>query len=104
MIIRAEHKSKVAPYAIYSQRLIQDRQIPYGPKCLLLLMLSYPDTWTFTEKFLSDAMAEPIDTIQSWLEVLNRFGYFHRDVAIKISDSFVPVPWLISEYPIEVKK
>lgn len=104
MIVRAKHNGKTAPYSIISRQLLQENQLPHGPKCLLLLMMSYPDNWNFTVEFLSQMMSEPIETIQAWLDVLNHFGYFHRDVALKVSDdSYVPISWLVSEYPIDVK-
>lgn len=103
MIIRAEHKAKVAPYAIYSLKLIQENKLPYGPKCLLLLMLSYPDYWGFTLDSLSATMGEPVSTIREWLIILHRYGYFHEDVVSHIGNAAVPAKWLISEYPVEVK-
>ena len=104
MIIRSEHKARVAPYAIYSLNLIQEKAIPYGPKCLLLLMLSFPDYWSFTLEKLSIAMDEPVDTIRDWLIVLHKFGYFHEDVVTYVGDTAVPAAWIVSEYPIAVKK
>lgn len=102
MIIRAEHKAKIAPYAIYSLKLIQENKLPYGAKCLLLMMLSFPDTWNFTEQRLADLMQEDIQTILNWLTVLENFGYFHRDVVVKLDKSQLPVAWLVTEEPIEV--
>lgn len=103
MIIRAKHDGKTHPYVIVSRKLIQDNQLAYGPKCLLLLMLSYPDTWNFTEKFLAEALGEPISTTRSWLNMLKDAGYFHEDVVVNIGDTKLPVAWLITEDPVEVK-
>ena len=99
MIIRSEHKTKIAPYAIYSKKLIQENKLPYGPKCLLLLMLSYPDYWDFTEQKLADTMQEDIQTILNWLAVLEKYGYFHRDVVLTIGNTKLPVAWLVTEKP-----
>ena len=99
MIIRAKHDGKTAPYTILSRELIQENKLPYGAKCLLLLMLSHPDTWNFTEKRLAEAMGEDIQTILNWLTVLEKFGYFHRDVVVTIGNSQIPVAWLVTEEP-----
>ena len=104
MIIRAKHNGKTDPYVIISRKLIQENQLPYGPKCLLLLMLSYPDYWNFTIANLSVTMGEPISTIQDWLIVLYRNGYFNTDVSVQVGDTSIPAKWLISEYPVEVKR
>lgn len=102
MIIRAKHDGKSFPYVIISRKLMQENQLPYGAKCLLLLMLSYPDTWDFTEQRLADLMQEDIQTILNWLEVLTQHGYFHRDVAIQFGESKLSVDWLVTEFPTEV--
>ena len=99
MIIRAKHDGKTAPYVIISRKLIQDNQLPYGPKCLLLLMLSYPDTWNFTEKMLATAMAEPETTIRTWLDTLNKLGYFYEDADIEFGETRIRVNWLVTEEP-----
>lgn len=104
MIIRAKHDGKNAPYTILSRELIQENKLPYGAKCLLLLMLSFPDTWNFTEQRLADLMQQDIQTILNWLTVLENFGYFHRDIVIKFDNSQLPVAWLVTEEPIEVKE
>ena len=102
MIIRAKHDGKTSPYVIISRKLIQEQQLPYGAKCLLLLMLSYPDNWDFTEQRLADLMQEDIQTIFNWLEVLVQFGYLHKNVAVPYGDSYISVGWLVTEYPMEV--
>lgn len=101
MIIRAKHDGKNAPYVILSRDLIQEKKLPYGAKCLLFLMLSYPDTWKFSEQKLAEMMNEDIQTIINWLTVLKNYGYFHEDVVVKIGDRDLPVAWLITEYPAE---
>ena len=100
MIIRAKHDGKKSPYTILSRDLIQENKLPYGAKCLLLLMLSYPDTWNFTEQRLADMMQEDIQSILNWLAVLEKYGYFHRDVVVKVENSQLPVAWLVTEYPL----
>lgn len=99
MIIRAKHDGKKSPYTILSRELIQENKLPYGAKCLLLMMLSYPDTWNFTEQRLADMMQENIQTILNWLAVLEKYGYFHRDVVVTIGNSQIPVAWLVTEEP-----
>lgn len=100
MIIRAKHDGKTSPYTILSRELIQENKLPYGAKCLLLLMLSYPDTWKFTEQRLAEMMHEDIQSILNWLAVLEKYGYFHRDVVVKVENSQLPVAWLVTEYPL----
>ena len=99
MIIRAKHDGKFSPYVVISRKLIQENQIPYGAKCLLLLMLSYPDNWAFNEPHLAEMMNENIQTIINWLEVLVQYGYLHKDVTIPYGDSYINVGWLVTEYP-----
>ena len=99
MIIRSKHDGKESPYTVISRELIQENKLPYGPKCLLLLMLSYPDTWNFTEQKLADTMQEDIQTILNWLAVLEKYGYFHRDVVLTIGNTKLPVAWLVTEKP-----
>lgn len=99
MIIRAKHDGKTSPYTILSRNLIQENKLPYGAKCLLLLMLSFPDTWKFTEQRLAEMMHEDIQSILNWLAVLEKFGYFHRDVVVTIGNSQIPVAWLVTEEP-----
>lgn len=98
MIIRAEHNGD-APYSVISRELLQENRIPYGPKCLLLLMLSYPDNWNFNANNLSDTMGEPVTTIREWLNILNKFGHFHENMTVKFGGSTVTVDWLVSEKP-----
>lgn len=102
MIIRAKHDGKSFPYVIISRKLMQENQLPYGAKCLLLLMLSYPDTWDFTAQRLADLMQEDIQTILNWLEVLTQHGYFHRDVVVQFGESKLSVDWLVTEFPTEI--
>lgn len=102
MIIRAKHDGKTSPYVIISRELIQGNKLAYGPKCLLLLMLSYPDTWTFTEKHLATTLGEPVSTVRTWLNMLKEAGYFHEDVVVRIGDRTMPVDWLVTEEPMEV--
>lgn len=98
MIIRAKHDGK-DPYVIISRKLIQENRLEYGPKCLLLLMLSYPDTWTFTERNLAATLGESPSTVRAWLNVLKDAGYFHEDVLVKVGDRALPVAWLVTEDP-----
>lgn len=102
MIIRAEHNGE-APYSVISRNLLQENKIPYGPKCLLLRMLSYPDNWTFSVDSLSEATGEHPTTIREWLDVLNTMGYFHKNVTMEFGGASITIDWLVSEYPIEVK-
>lgn len=102
MIIRAKHDGKSFPYVIISRKLMQENQLPYGAKCLLLLMLSYPDTWDFNEQRLADLMQEDIQTIINWLAVLTQHGYFHRDAVVQFGESKLSVDWLVTEFPTEV--
>ena len=99
MIIRAKHEGKTSPYVVISRNLLQNSKLPYGPKCLLLLMLSYPDTWNFNENKLAETMQEDVQTIMNWLAVLTNYGYFHRDVVVTIGNSQIPVAWLVTEEP-----
>lgn len=103
MIIRAKHDGKTSPYVIISRKLIQENKLPYGAKCLLLLMLSYPDNWNFTEANLAEMMQEDIQTIINWLAVLTQYGYLHKNVDFQYGFSSITVDWLITEYPMEVK-
>lgn len=96
MIIRAEHNGE-SPYSIITRELLQENRIPYGPKCLLLLMLSYPDNWNFNEHNLSATMGVPVTTIREWLNTLKKIGYFHENVSIKLGEATVMVDWLVSE-------
>lgn len=99
MIIRAEHNGD-SPYSVVSRELLQENRIPYGPKCLLLLMLSYPDNWNFNANNLSATMGEPVATIREWLNTLNKLGYFHENVTMKFNGSTLTVDWLVSEKPL----
>lgn len=102
MIIRAKHDGKSSPYVVISRKLIQENKLPHGAKCLLLLMLSYPDNWSFSETHLAEMMQEDIQSIINWLEVLVQFGYLHKDVTVPYGDSYISVGWLVTEYPMEV--
>lgn len=102
MIIRAKHDGKSFPYVVISRKLIQENKLPHGAKCLLLLMLSYPDDWIFSETHLADKMQEDIQTIINWLEVLVQFGYLHKDVLLPYGESQIKVGWLVTEVPMEV--
>lgn len=104
MIIRAAHNGKDAPYTIVSRKLLQENRIPYGPKCLLLLMLSYPDTWKFNVSHLADMMLQSEATIREWLNTLNQLGYFHENASMEFGGACLSIPWLVSEYPLEVKE
>lgn len=104
MIIRAAHNGKDAPYTIVSRKLLQENRIPYGPKCLLLLMLSYPDTWKFNVSHLADMMLQSEATIREWLNTLNQLGYFHENVTVQYGNSRLPIAWLVTEDPLEVKE
>lgn len=103
MIIRAKHDGKSAPYVILSRRLIQENNLPHGAKCLLMLMLSYPDSWNFSETNLAATMDQDLQTIKNWLEVLVQYGYVHKNVAVPYGDSCITVDWLVTEYPMEAK-
>ena len=103
MIIRAAHNGKDAPYTIVSRKLLQENRIPYGPKCLLLLMLSYPDTWNFNITHLADMMLQSEATIREWLKILNELGYFYENVTVDFNGSRLPITWLVTEEPLEVK-
>ena len=99
MIIRAKHDGKTSPYVIISRKLIQEQQLPYGAKCLLLLMLSYPDNWTFSEAHLAKVMNEDIQVIINWLEILVQYGYLQKNVTVSYGGTAIPVGWVITEYP-----
>ena len=103
MIIRAAHNGKDAPYTIVSRKLLQENQIPYGPKCLLLLMLSYPDNWSFNITHLADTMLQSEATIREWLTVLSELGYFKESATFEVAGSRVKVDWIVIEDPLEVK-
>lgn len=100
MIIRAEHDGKTAPYAVISRKLLQENRIPYGPKCLLLLMLSYPDNWNFNITNLADTMLQSAATIREWLETLKKLGYFHEDADIEFNGLHMRLDWLVTEDPL----
>lgn len=104
MIIRAKHDGKTAPYAVISRKLLQENRIPYGPKCLLLLMLSYPDSWNFNITNLADTMLQSAATIREWLEMLKALGYFHENIDVEFNGTRLPVSWLVTENPVEEQK
>ena len=103
MIIRAKHDGKSSPYSVISRKLLQENAIPYGPKCLLLLMLSYPDTWNFNITNLADIMLQSESTIREWLNKLKELGYFHENVMVAYGNSRLPIAWLVTEDPLEVE-
>lgn len=84
--------------------LIQDKYLSDGAKCLMFLVLSYPDYWVFSLKTLSDSLNKSPETINQLLAELHHFGYFHPESTTQVDGVSVPMTMTFSEYPIRGAK
>lgn len=74
-VIRTVH---ARDYTVVDNALIKDTTLSLKAKGLALIMLSLPDEWRFTEKWLSSQSADGISAIRSAISELEEKGYLVR--------------------------
>lgn len=71
-------KHHVGNYTVVDNGFIRDSQLTYKAKGLLLLLLSLPDNWRFTETWLASQSADKLTAVKSGLKELEQCGYLKR--------------------------
>lgn len=74
-VIRTVH---ARDYTVVDNALIRDTNLSLKAKGLALIMLSLPDDWRFTEKWLSSQSADGISVYKSAIAELEEKGYLVR--------------------------
>lgn len=74
-VIRTVH---VRDYTVVDNELIKDTNLSLKAKGLALIMLSLPDDWRFTEKWLTSQTTDGISAYQSAISELETRGYLVR--------------------------
>ena len=70
-VIRTVH---ARDYTVVDNALIRDTNLSLKAKGLALIMLSLPDDWRFTEKWLSNQSADGISALRSAIAELEEKG------------------------------
>lgn len=88
-------------YTTVDNVIVKDSNISLKTKGLLLVLLSLPDNWEFSEKGLSMICSKDgITAIRTALKELEVNKYLKRQVIKNEKGQFFNVEWLISEKPI----
>ena len=75
-IIRKHH---VGNYTVVDNGFIRDVTISLKAKGIMLILLSLPDDWVFTEPWLVSQCSDGITAVRSALGELENHGYLHRE-------------------------
>lgn len=74
-ITRQHH---VGNYTVVDNGFIRNPQLSFKAKGMLLLLLSLPDSWKFTETWLATQSSDKVSVVKSSLKELEQFGYLRR--------------------------
>ena len=75
-IIRKHH---VGNYTVVDNGFIRDVTISLKAKGIMLILLSLPDDWVFTEPWLVSQCSDGMTAVRSALSELEHHGYLHRE-------------------------
>lgn len=75
MIFRTDKTS--GNFSQITNDLLRDKTLSLTARGLLCFMLSYPDDWDFSIKFLASGTGQKVGTIKSSLAELKQCGYVH---------------------------
>lgn len=71
-------KHHVGNYTVVDNGFIRDQRISFKAKGMLLLLLSLPDNWRFTEAWLATQSCDKLASVKSALHELEQSGYLKR--------------------------
>lgn len=69
---------RISNFSIMSNDHFQESEMSLKAKGLLSLMLSLPDSWSFSELGLTKLSKDGRDSVRSALKELEEFGYLER--------------------------
>ena len=88
---------KTSEFTIISNSLIRDKQLSFGAKCVLNLILSFPDNWNITVKGLTAYCKEGRDAVTSAIHELEAAGYIERHTVRDKNGRFRTVGYAVYE-------
>jgi hypothetical protein len=96
-IIRKEHMRN---YTIVDNGFIRDETLSLKAKGLMLTLLSLPDDWSFTEKWLISQSTDGVSAVNSCINELKEHGYLTRERERKEDGTWGEMIYTIYEAPI----
>ena len=88
---------KKRDFTIYSNSLVRDKQLSFGAKGVLNVILSFPDSWNITVKGLTAYCKEGRDAVTSAIHELEAAGYIERHTVRDKNGRFRTVGYAVYE-------
>lgn len=92
-------KHKVGNYTVVDNKIFKDKTLSLKGKGLLLLMLSLPDSWEFSERGLTVLSKDGRDSVRSGLVELEEAKYLERKVFRDENGRFIRTQYNVYEEP-----
>ena len=92
-------KHKVGNYTVIDNSIFKDKTLSLKGKGLLLLMLSLPDSWEFSERGLTALSKDGRDSVRSGLVELEEAKYLERKVFRDENGRFIRTQYNVYEKP-----
>lgn len=96
-IVRKEHMRN---YTVVDNGFIRDETLSLKAKGLMLTLLSLPDDWSFTEKWLISQSTDGVSSVNSCINELKEHGYLTRERERKEDGTWGDMVYTIFESPI----
>lgn len=96
-VVRTIHEKN---YTVVANDLIRDKRLTLKAKGLALLMMSLPDEWKFTERWLATQSSDGLSALRSAIAELEATGYLKRKRLKDDKGKFVGNDYTVFENPL----
>lgn len=91
---------KTRDYTVMSNSHFRDKNLSLKSIGLLSIMLSLPDDWDYTVKGLSYIMKDGINSINTGIKELEKYGYITRERVRNAKGQLAEIEYTIHEHPV----
>lgn len=96
-VVRTIHEKN---YTVVANNLIRDKRLTLKAKGLALLMMSLPDEWKFTERWLATQSSDGLSALRSAIAELEATGYLKRKRLKDEKGKFIGNDYTVFENPL----
>ena len=96
-VVRTIHEKN---YTVVANDLIRDKRLTLKAKGLALLMMSLPDEWKFTERWLATQSSDGLSALRSAIAELEATGYLKRKRLKDEKGKFIGNDYTVFENPL----
>lgn len=92
--------NKRSNFTIIDNNIVRNKELTLKGKGMMLVLLSLPDGWEFTEMGLVAILKEGRDAVRATLQELEKFGYLHRKRLRDDKGKMAGTEYIVNEIPV----